>query len=42
MSVVEKIIGLDLEDTIAEDLIDKGKNLAEKVAERAGACTEDD
>lgn len=42
LSVVERILGLDIEDTIAEELIDKGKNLAENVAERAGMCAEDD
>lgn len=33
---------MDIEDTIAEDLIEKGKNLAENVAGRAGMCAEDD
>jgi len=42
LSVVERIVGLDLEDTVVEELIDRGKGLAEKVAERAGVCSEDD
>ncbi len=42
LSVVERLIGVDLEDTIAEELVDRGKKLAESVAERAGMCTEDD
>jgi len=42
LSVVERILGMDIEDTIAEELIERGKGLAENVAERAGVCAEDD
>ncbi len=42
LSVVARIVGLDLEDTAVEKRIERGKGLAETVAERAGICAEDD
>lgn len=42
LSVAERLLGMDFENEMVEDLVNKGRALAEEYAERNGYCKEDD
>ncbi len=42
LSVAERLLGMDLENEMVDDLVDRGRELAGKYAERNGYCNEDD